>query len=72
VSATKSDPSVELAALRKRVGRMEIGALVERGVILYLLYLSRDRIDELVMISGGLVLALLAAFAVIERVRSKS
>lgn len=60
----------ELLALRKRIGRLEIGAWIERAVLLYLLYLSWDRIPELVAVVGGVVLGLLVAFVVIERVRS--
>lgn len=60
----------ELQQLRARVGRLEAGAWVERGLLAFFLYLLWDDISGLAAAVGGLVLFLLVVFSIVERVRA--
>lgn len=64
-----SDPAV--TELRARVARLEVGAWLERAVLLLLLYFAWDEMLVLLKLFGTATVVLLFVFAGVERIRAR-
>jgi hypothetical protein len=67
--STHDQQHAELVALRRRMGRLEAIAWVERAVLAYLLYLSWDAVPEAALVVGGGALLFVLAVVFVERLR---